>query len=101
MMTIPDQVRPCHPERSEGSRFLANQILRCAQDDRTLPILFVKNYDGSPMYCYVSITVEVNHMFRHFCYPYLSFPCNMRSMPLILRKIWKGRYVDSFRRAIL
>jgi hypothetical protein len=24
----------CHPERSEGSRRPANQILRCAQDDK-------------------------------------------------------------------
>jgi hypothetical protein len=32
----PDQTfgeKACHPERSEGSRRPANQILRCAQDD--------------------------------------------------------------------
>src|SRR4051812_49728220 len=29
--------RPCHPERSEGSAFVAcaKQILRCAQDDKS------------------------------------------------------------------
>ena len=28
----------CHPERSEGSRVLAGQILRCAQNDNTFVI---------------------------------------------------------------
>jgi len=35
MMNVNDQHRSCHPERSEGSRWRANQILRCAQDDNT------------------------------------------------------------------
>jgi len=46
MMIFNDQDRHCHPERSEGSRCRANQILRCAQDDNLLPVLVVKNHYG-------------------------------------------------------
>ena len=28
----------CHPERSEGSHALGNEILRCAQDDTGRPM---------------------------------------------------------------
>src|SRR5260370_4210695 len=41
---INDQNRSCHPERSEGSLCPSRQILRFAQDDKLLPILFVKNH---------------------------------------------------------
>ena len=38
--------RSCHPERSEGSALLDTdtEILRCAQDDKTFPILVVNVY---------------------------------------------------------
>jgi hypothetical protein len=39
-----DQNRSCHPERSEGSVSMGTEILRFAQDDKPLPILFVKNH---------------------------------------------------------
>jgi hypothetical protein len=42
MMSFTTQNRSCHPERNEGSRCPAYQILRCAQDDILLPILIVK-----------------------------------------------------------
>ncbi len=41
IMNFNDQDRYCHPERSEGSRPLACEILRCAQDDKILPISVV------------------------------------------------------------
>ncbi len=49
-MNVTDQDRTCHPSLRSGSRYLANQILRCAQDDMLspfqigLPILIVKNH---------------------------------------------------------
>ncbi len=44
MMKFNDQNRYCHPERSEGSLCPSRQILRFAQDDKLLPILFVKTH---------------------------------------------------------
>jgi hypothetical protein len=41
-MIFHDQNRSCHPERSEGSLTGQAQILRCAQNDNTFPILVVK-----------------------------------------------------------
>src|SRR6266702_2188097 len=37
-----------HPERSEGSRAMGTEILRCAQDDNLLPILFVTLHHCAP-----------------------------------------------------
>jgi hypothetical protein len=46
-MKCNDQNRSCHPERSEGSISIGYEILRCAQDDITLPILMGKvHYRG-------------------------------------------------------
>ena len=44
IMIFHEQGRDCHPERSEGSDSPGTEILRCAQDDKTLPILNVKNH---------------------------------------------------------
>jgi hypothetical protein len=41
MMNFHDRNRQCHPERSEESVLFGREILRCAQDDKTLPILLV------------------------------------------------------------
>src|SRR6266852_1303453 len=39
-----NQHRSCHPERSEASLCPSSQTLRCAQGDKLLPILLVKNH---------------------------------------------------------
>jgi hypothetical protein len=45
MMEFNDQSRHCHAERSEASRGPSRQTLRCAQGDKTVPILMVKLHD--------------------------------------------------------
>src|SRR3989442_10796350 len=42
IMNFNDQDRYCHAERSEASLCPSRETLRCAQGDRTLPILIVK-----------------------------------------------------------
>ncbi len=42
-----DQSRYCHAERSEASLCPSRETLRCAQGDKTLPILVVKNHNSS------------------------------------------------------
>ena len=47
-MKFTDQSRYCHAERSEASLCPSRETLRCAQGDKTFPILVVKNhYRGS------------------------------------------------------
>ena len=40
-LAVSRKVHRCHPERSEGSLSMGTKILRCAQDDKTFPILLV------------------------------------------------------------
>ena len=59
-MKFHDQNQGCHPERSEGSRWSATEILRFAQDDNPLPILGMKtHYRGTTPYrCHVSFRAD-------------------------------------------
>ena len=41
-MNFNDQSRSCHAERSEASLCPSRETLRCAQGDKTLPVLLVK-----------------------------------------------------------
>lgn len=44
----------------------------------------------SPMHCYISIAIVMNHMFWHLCYPDLGFPRDMRGIFSVHSKIWEG-----------
>ncbi len=44
-MNFNDQNRYCHAERSEASLCPSSQTLRCAQGDKIVPILLVKNHN--------------------------------------------------------
>jgi len=44
-MNFNDQTRYCHAERSEASGSPEAEILRCAQDDKPLPILHGTNHN--------------------------------------------------------
>ena len=48
IMQFNDQSRYCHPERSEGSLCPSRETFRSAQDDKTFPILLVKNHYRPP-----------------------------------------------------
>lgn len=38
-------------------------------------------------------TVEVNHVFGHFCYPYFGLPCKLRSELLVGGEVEEGGYL--------
>jgi hypothetical protein len=66
----------CHPERSEGSEgpvSMGTEILRCAQDDKALPILIVKVHHRAPTHVHRPLPTNRSYTYLAFPYGILQF----------------------------